>query len=615
MAEDERKEDVGDILTDAVEEMTCPECKSVLDVSEVPSFSEIQCPSCDVPLVVPAKLGSFLLIRRLGTGGMGAVYEGVDQSLGRHVAIKVMLKSMSENAASVEILQREARMAATLNHKNIAQIYSFGTVNEHPYIVMELVPGKRLDTLMADGKPLDLRLVLKIGIDVAQGLKAAKEAGLVHGDIKPENILVDKQTTAKVVDFGIAGFADAQAGDGGIWGSPYYIAPEKVNKQKVDVTADMYSLGASLYHALAARPPFDGKTAVEVVKARFGKGPQSLTSNADSALGAANAAIMRMLQEHPSQRHPTYDSLISDLRKALEKARKTTAGGRAGIAPGTVVRTKKHRAVLPAKDSAEPPTADHPKLDAAAPGPKRPATRSSPQSATKPKSAVPRTKQTAATGDTPRKKTGSPPSSGGTPPKKNTRKPSSASKETPDDEKPKKEANPLLPLIAAAILVVVSLIGGVIYWVTSNASTKNFKEEHTVLTGRITELRESAWDAHPRVRAFYLNNVDPLRRKYRDDTSEIGNIYKSSLALTKSAMTNALALRKTFASDIDELDEAAEYASSSEQVAALQERLTTIEENFAPRLKEVNRLLGQAEARFSEFKKAKNGGAAEPPSL
>ena len=330
------------ILTDPVQEMTCTECETPLDVSELESFTEIECPTCNKPQTVPARLGPFLLLKLLGTGGMGAVYHAVDESLGRHVAVKVMLKSFAEDTESVETLRREARMAATLNHPNIVQIYSFGTEKGQPYIVMELVSGQKLDELIARGKPLDVGLVMRIAIGVAQGLKAAEETGLVHGDIKPENILLDKEGIPKVVDFGLAGFAHTTDSEGGIWGSPYYIAPEKLQKQAADARSDIYSLGATLYHALAGKPPFDGATPIEVVKARLHAPAPPLTKQETGPLASANTVLMRMLQLEPSMRHPGYSSVISDMKRVFQEAKKKGSGNY-GLATGKVLLTKKEK--------------------------------------------------------------------------------------------------------------------------------------------------------------------------------------------------------------------------------------------------------------------------------
>ena len=167
--------------------------------------------------------GNFLLERELGKGGMGGVYMGRDKMLDRPVAVKVMLKEYGADAQFVERFKKEAQAAARLIHPNIAQIYSYGIADEMPYIAMELVAGGSLDSIMRNsGGSSDVARIMKIGEQVAQALRCAADQGLVHGDVKPENILLDANGNAKLVDFGLAAM---QHNTDEIWGTPYYIAP------------------------------------------------------------------------------------------------------------------------------------------------------------------------------------------------------------------------------------------------------------------------------------------------------------------------------------------------------------------------------------------------------
>ncbi|OGV75617.1 MAG: hypothetical protein A2340_02250, partial [Lentisphaerae bacterium RIFOXYB12_FULL_60_10] len=252
--------DLGDspvnvVMTDRVTEIKCKQCGCEIDVADLDPFVMVECPDCGNIETVPSRLGPFLLLNLIGRGGMGGVYQAVDESLGRRVAIKVMLSSLGANKQFVDTFRREAQAVAKLNHPSIVQIYSFGQEKGQPYIVMELVSGQRFDKMVDSGESLDQSLVMQVGLDVAEGLAAADEIGLLHGDVKPENILLDEKMKAKLVDFGLATFAHQDEPDG-IWGTPYYIAPEKVQRKKPDARSDIYSLGATLYHALAGRPPF-----------------------------------------------------------------------------------------------------------------------------------------------------------------------------------------------------------------------------------------------------------------------------------------------------------------------------------------------------------------------
>ena len=336
------EQQAANILTDRLAELTCSSCNALIDISQVDPFLAIQCPSCQANLVVPAKLGVFRLTQLLGSGGMGAVYEGIDESLGRPIAVKVMLKSLGDDQASFATFQSEARMAAALNHPNICQIYSFGQEKGQPYIAMEMLSGKRLEEMFGPDRPLDEELSVRIGLDVARGLQAAEAIGLIHSDIKPKNILLDAKGTAKIVDFGLATFADKQAAEPGIWGTPYYIAPENAKRQSVDCRSDIYSLGATLYHVLTGVPPFDGETPVEVVKARLGKPAKPISKLRKDLNRKLANTVMRMIEERPARRHPTYASLIGDLEgvhKDILAQRKGSPS--ASLQTGKVVLTKK----------------------------------------------------------------------------------------------------------------------------------------------------------------------------------------------------------------------------------------------------------------------------------
>ena len=305
------------ILFDPVQRMICPFCHARMDVSTIAPFNKAICPSCSSEVTVPARLGAFLLTELLGTGGMGGVYRAHDETLGRDVAIKVMLKSLGDSPEFVTSFRREAQAAAKLNHPNIAQIYSFGQEKGQPYIVMELVPGMHFDQMITAPDPLDIPMVMKIGNDIAEGLQMAAEANLIHGDIKPENILLDERNQAKLVDFGIA--AKPSKGENEIWGTPYYIAPERVRRQRVDFRSDIYCLGGTLYHAITQHPPFDGADALEVVRARLQRPPEPLETYRPEVDPEVSAIIMRMLQAEPAMRYPTYGSLLSDMRKYLAR--------------------------------------------------------------------------------------------------------------------------------------------------------------------------------------------------------------------------------------------------------------------------------------------------------
>jgi len=297
-----------------------------MDVTGRAAFSQINCPNCGTELTIPVMLGQFLLVERMGSGGMGAVYRALDSALNRFVAIKVMKASLGVDAKLVESFIREAQAAAALNHRNIVQIYSCGQEKGQPYIVMELVTGGKMNHMFTKAEPMDEVKLLKVALDVAEGLKAANEVGLVHGDIKPENVLIDNSGTAKIVDFGLAQFVNAQKNRGEIWGTPYYISPERARGNLADHRSDIYSLGATMFHALSGEPPFDGKTAADVVLARLKHPPPDLKELRPGLQSQTVELINRMMAADPYLRYPNSASLKSDMNAALQAAKdaKTT---------------------------------------------------------------------------------------------------------------------------------------------------------------------------------------------------------------------------------------------------------------------------------------------------
>ena len=268
--------------------------------------------------------GNFLLERELGKGGMGGVYMGRDKMLDRPVAVKVMLKEYGSDAEFVEKFKREAQAAARLIHPNIAQVYSYGIADGMPYIAMELVAGGSLYQIMQNsGANSDVPRVMKICEQVAQALRCAADQGLVHGDVKPENVLLDSNGNAKLVDFGLASM---QKDTNEIWGSPYYIAPEKVKKEPVDYRADMYSLGGTIYHALTGVAPFEGEDANAVVRKRFEGAPKKPSEVRPGLSPQIDFLVMKMLAMNPAERYPSWEALLVDFKKVLATGLGTGSG-------------------------------------------------------------------------------------------------------------------------------------------------------------------------------------------------------------------------------------------------------------------------------------------------
>jgi len=305
----------------------CPVCQNPIDVSALEPFSKIACPHCGQLVRVRRNFDHFRIIKQIGEGGMSRVFEAEDETLGRRVALKILNRQFSQDAARVESFKREALVTARISHLNVIKLYSTGEDHGYFYIAMELVGGGSLEQRIKSQGRLPEEDVLRIGLEVAEGLRAAQKDGLLHRDVKPANILFTDTGTAKVVDFGLAIFVDAQdEADTEIWATPYYVSPEKVIENTEDFRSDIFSLGATLYHALTGKPPHKANTAslseLRKIKAQKVNLEDTGLTFSPRTLGVVN----RMLAISPEKRHPDYESVVEDLRVAQRMV-----GGRARL--------------------------------------------------------------------------------------------------------------------------------------------------------------------------------------------------------------------------------------------------------------------------------------------
>jgi len=306
----------SEVRLEPVARMYCPKCKQKMDTSSAKALGEGKCPACGEKIAIEGKIGEYRVLRQLGHGGMGAVYEGFDEGLGRKVAIKVTLLDVTQNTELMATFKREAQVVARLNHPNIVQVYAFGEEKGHPYLIMELLPSGSLMDILTGDEPISEAFLMGVAYEIAEGLSAAQDAGLLHGDVKPENILFDDKMHAKLVDFGIAAM-QVSKNSYEVWGTPFYIAPEKVLERKSNHKCDIYSLGATLYHALAGQPPFDGTDPNTVIRAAIDGKAAPLSQFRPDISPEIETMISRMMEKDTAVRYPNYKSLMSDIKKYL----------------------------------------------------------------------------------------------------------------------------------------------------------------------------------------------------------------------------------------------------------------------------------------------------------
>ena len=246
----------------------------------------------------------------LGKGGMAHVYRGTDRVLDRTVAIKVLSGKYAGDESFVARFRREAQAAAGLNHANIVGVYDTGDEGTMHYIVMEYVAGETLaDVLRREGR-LDPDRAGAIGAEVATALQAAHDSGLVHRDVKPGNVMIDRDGRVKVVDFGIARAAadDTLTQTGLVLGTASYLSPEQAQGLPVDARSDVYSLGCVLYQMLAGRPPFEADTPVSIAYMHVNEAPVPPREIDPSIPPHLDRAVMRALEKDPDARFPAAEA-------------------------------------------------------------------------------------------------------------------------------------------------------------------------------------------------------------------------------------------------------------------------------------------------------------------
>lgn len=268
--------------------------------------------------MLPIMLRNFELRTIIASGGMGTVYTAHDMKLDREVALKMMKREMAAEPDIMQAFYREARAGAALNHTNIIHVYSFDEFEGQPYLVMELADQGSLDhRIETEGTVPELD-VLDVGIKMASALAAALKHNLLHRDIKPGNILYNIEGEPKLIDFGLVRAAETDnAWEEHVWGTVFYVAPEKVERKGEDFHSDMYSLGATLYHALTGHAPFEGQTAEEIVAAHVHTPLTPPNEVAPGITDATSAALLRAMAKQPGDRFPEY----GDMQMALEAAR------------------------------------------------------------------------------------------------------------------------------------------------------------------------------------------------------------------------------------------------------------------------------------------------------
>jgi serine/threonine protein kinase len=259
----------------------------------------------------------YRILAPLGVGGMGAVYLAVDQASGQRVALKLLRPAHPPDPFAQERFQREAHVLASLHHPQIVRLAACGWVGATPYLAMEYVPGPNLKTLLRRQGPLAEATALRLTSQVAAALAASHDQGVIHGDVKPSNILLDAGGNVKLIDFGIAHLTRGPAlrDSREVFGSPPYLAPEQAQGAPAGERTDLYSLGMVLYELLTGQVPFAGSSPTAIARWQLSAPPRPPRTLRPTLSRGAEALVLKLLAADPARRPPDAKTLHRDLAR------------------------------------------------------------------------------------------------------------------------------------------------------------------------------------------------------------------------------------------------------------------------------------------------------------
>jgi eukaryotic-like serine/threonine-protein kinase len=300
--------------------------------------------------------GRYRLVAQQGSGGMAVIYKAIDQALGRTVAVKILRPSLTDDPSFLARFRNEARSVANLAHPNIVTVHDVGNDGPTHYIVMEFIEGQDLKKVIRTDGATDIDRALHLGIQICAGIGFAHRAGLVHADVKPQNILVTRDDIVKVTDFGIAqALSEAHPGErqSVVWGSPHYFAPEQARGERPSPASDVYSIGIVLFEMLTGRLPYTGQNQQELALAHIRDRVPVVTEFNPRVPEPLASIVYKVMSKEPAMRYRMADQLGNILSSYRDRRRQELASGSAPARP-VVPPTQPNQPVIPPPQPQQP---------------------------------------------------------------------------------------------------------------------------------------------------------------------------------------------------------------------------------------------------------------------
>ena len=265
--------------------------------------------------LIPKEIGNYKITGRLGKGGMGDIYRAIQKSLDRVVALKVLSPQMGRSSEFSERFVIEAKAISRLEHHNVVSIYEYGEENEMKYFAMQFVDGEDLGQRIAKSKSLPFEVIIDYAKQICRGLRYAHEQKIVHRDIKPQNILLDKSSVCKLSDFGIAKIFEQSnlTMTGMAVGTPEYMSPEQAEGLDLDEQTDIYSLGVVIYEMITKRPPFTGNNPIAIAYKQVHELPLPPSAFRKDVPKRLELIVMKALKKNRLDRYKTVEGMLKDL--------------------------------------------------------------------------------------------------------------------------------------------------------------------------------------------------------------------------------------------------------------------------------------------------------------